>query len=71
MTIDIFDSLFASKLHAMVEARKAELVADVASSRGVNDFAAYQSLVGRIAALDECLGMFQTIAAKIEQEGRR
>ncbi len=71
MSFDGIDGLFARKLYSQIEARKAEVVADVVSSRGVNDFASYQRLIGHIAALDEVIGMFSTVQSKISQEGSR
>ncbi len=71
MSFDPYYSLFASKLQALIEQRRAEVVANVAYARGVSDFATYQRLVGHIAALDECLGMFEAVSNTIrEEEGR-
>ena len=71
MGFDIGDSLFAGRLHGMIEKRKAEIVASVVSSSGVGDFAAYQRLVGHLAAFDEVFGMFETVAGRIDEEGKK
>ena len=65
------DSLFADKLYALVKEEKATVVENVASARGVSDFASYQRLVGEIAAFDKVLAMFDTVTHRIADEGRR
>ena len=65
------DSLFADKLHALVKARKAEVVASVVGARGVTDYAGYLRLIGHIEGLEEVLSMFETVAHRIAEEGRR
>ena len=71
MGFEGIDSLFANKLYAAIEKRKSEVVESVAYSRGVSDWSSYQRLVGHIAALDEAMGMFQTVHSLINQEGKK
>lgn len=72
MNFDPNSSLFASKLRALIEDRKAETVESVSYSRGVTDFASYQRLVGQIAGFDEVLVMFEDVNRIIaKEEGRR
>lgn len=71
MNFEGIDSLFANKLYASVEKRKAELVECIVNSRGISDYASYQRLVGHIAALDECLGMFPVVQEGIYKEAKR
>jgi hypothetical protein len=65
---DGIDSIFARKLQALIETRRAEVIEWMTKG----DDKTYQRLVGHIAALDEVLGMFETVQNVLKQEeGKR